>query len=88
MSDDNVTPIRPTAPELPGPDQFDRVYDGIQAQLDALRCASAVFAESGEVDCEEDLAAANSLLHRTILELDRLHNELAEWHMAQSKVRS
>jgi hypothetical protein len=83
---DNVTPIRPDPPQPD--DRFDRIYDGMQAQLDALRCASAVFAESGEVDCEEDLSAANSLLRRTILELDRLHTELADWHMAQSRARS
>jgi len=38
MSADNVTPIRPAGPESSRPDQFDRIYDGMQAQLDALCC--------------------------------------------------
>jgi hypothetical protein len=86
MSDDNVTPIRPSAPELPGPDQFDRIYDGMQAQLDTLCCVRAVLRDAN-IEDDEDLTAASLLLHRTFRELQRLHTELAEWHMAQSKVR-
>jgi hypothetical protein len=88
MSSDNVTPIRPAGPESSPPDQFDRIYDGIQAHLDALRCVHGVLAASGEIDQDEALSAARGLLHRTFRELDRLHSDLAQWHMAQSKVQS
>lgn len=82
MATDNVTPIRPDPPE---PDQFDRIYDGMQGQLDALRCVHAVLSFSGDVDDDEELAAARSLLHRSFRELDRLHSELEKWHMAQPR---
>jgi hypothetical protein len=81
MATDNVTPIRPTPPTPPEPDQFDRIHDGMQAQLDAVRCVETVLTSSTDIDVDEELAAARSLLHRAFRELDRLHTELEEWHM-------
>jgi|GEM_PF-4512717 len=83
---EKVTPIR-TGSAYPSGDQFDRIYDGIQAQLDALCCVRAVLF-AADIEADEDLTAARALLHRTFHELNRLHYELGEWRVAQPEVRA
>ena len=63
---------------------FDAIYNGMQAELSALQCVYATMDGPEAVDADERLSAARALLHRTLRELNRLHDELAAWHLRGS----
>jgi len=72
-----VTPIRPQAAAGV---QFDALYDRMQEQLDALRCALSTL-EAYEARADDGLGAAIGLFSRTYQALNMLHDDLASWHM-------
>jgi hypothetical protein len=71
MSTENVIPLRPVGC------RFDEIYDGMQAELNALRCAIAALQET-DWERDECSTAGVLLLVRTFKALDELHAELAE----------
>jgi len=71
--------------QTPGPD-FYSIHSRMQLELDTLRCVQAALRDAEDIDTNENLQSALSVLARAHTNVDSIHNELDEWHVHRKRV--
>ncbi len=76
----NERPIHPQADEQ---DQFVTILNGMWDRITDLRCAAAAIGPASERLADENLACGQSLVARTLVDLERLVDELEKWRLRE-----